>query len=266
MRRFIYYNSSYVSGCTDADVLAFLSATGIVDATISSALCTLVTDLKSNGLWSKMKYIYPFVGGTATTNKFNLKDPQDLDASFRLTFIGGVTHTNGFNPNGLNGYADTHCIPSTNVTLNNEHLCIVSNTNNVPSTPDSVDCGAFDAVSNASLLAIVGTASKNIFQSRMNGDLVITPNANATGVYVASKVSTTTLSIYKNGSLSNSGASIGSLSTRNIFLGTLNLGSPYGSGYTNQNYTFASYGDGLSSSEVSTLTSIINTFNTALSR
>ena len=31
-----------------------------------------------------MKAIYPFVGGTATTHKFNLKDPADINAAFRL--------------------------------------------------------------------------------------------------------------------------------------------------------------------------------------
>ena len=54
-----------------------------------------------------MKALYPFVGGTATSHKFNLKDPRDLDAAFRLQFNGGWTHnSNGVTPNGTNGYAD----------------------------------------------------------------------------------------------------------------------------------------------------------------
>ena len=32
-----------------------------------------VKELKNNNLWSKMMAIYPMVGGTATSNKFNLK-------------------------------------------------------------------------------------------------------------------------------------------------------------------------------------------------
>ena len=42
---------SFVS--VDSDAQAFLTATGITDATISSAINTLVVDLKGLNLWSK---------------------------------------------------------------------------------------------------------------------------------------------------------------------------------------------------------------------
>jgi hypothetical protein len=96
----------------DPDAEAFLTATGITDATITSAINTLVLDLKGYGIWTKMKAIYPIVGGTAATHKFNLKDPRDLDAAFRLEFFGGITHSvNGMQGNGTNGYAETHLRP-----------------------------------------------------------------------------------------------------------------------------------------------------------
>ena len=48
------------------------------------------------------------VGGTATSHKFNLKDPRDLDAAYRLVFNGGWVHSStGALPNGTTGYADT---------------------------------------------------------------------------------------------------------------------------------------------------------------
>jgi hypothetical protein len=69
----------------------------------------LVVDLKAAGVWTKMKAIYPFVGGTATTHKFNLKDPRDVDVAYRLTFVGGWTHTGaGALSNGTTGYANTN--------------------------------------------------------------------------------------------------------------------------------------------------------------
>ena len=92
----------------DADALAFITAAAITDATQQTAIDTLVKGMKADGIWTKMKAIYPFVGGTATTHKWNLKDPRDLDAAFRLVFNGGWTHSsNGALPNGTNGYADT---------------------------------------------------------------------------------------------------------------------------------------------------------------
>jgi hypothetical protein len=92
----------------DPDASLFLRTAGITDTTQQSAIDTLVLELKNAGIWSKMKAIYPFVGGTATTHKFNLKDPRDADAAFRLSFVGGWTHSStGALPNGTNAYADT---------------------------------------------------------------------------------------------------------------------------------------------------------------
>jgi len=45
----------------DSDYQAFITATGITEPTQSAALETLVADLKSYGLWSKMKAVYPMV-------------------------------------------------------------------------------------------------------------------------------------------------------------------------------------------------------------
>jgi len=99
----------------DPDAQAFLTAAAITDPTITSAIDTLVVDLKGYGIWNKMKAIYPFVGGTASSHKFNLKDPRDLDAAFRLVFIGGWTHSvNGVQGNLTNAFADTYLVPSTN--------------------------------------------------------------------------------------------------------------------------------------------------------
>jgi hypothetical protein len=55
-----------------------------------------------------MKALYPFVGGTASQHKFNLKNPLDTDAAFRLVFNGGITHSStGVKGNGTNAYYQT---------------------------------------------------------------------------------------------------------------------------------------------------------------
>lgn len=93
---------------TDTDVLAFVAASGITDNTQRSAVNTLVTSLKGYSIWTKLNAIYPFVGGTASTHKWNLKDPRDLDAAYRLSFSGGWTHNaNGITGNGTNALANT---------------------------------------------------------------------------------------------------------------------------------------------------------------
>ena len=105
---------SVATPSVDPDAQAFLTAAAITDPTITSAIDTLVGQLKADSIWTKMKAIYPFVGGAAASHKFNLKDPRDLDAAFRLVFNGGITHdANGITGNGTNGYADTKIVLNT---------------------------------------------------------------------------------------------------------------------------------------------------------
>jgi hypothetical protein len=92
----------------DADALSFITAASITDNTQKTAINTLVTDLKTYNIWTKMKALYPFVGGSAFSHKFNLKDPRDDNGAFRLLFVNGWTHSStGALPNGTDAYADT---------------------------------------------------------------------------------------------------------------------------------------------------------------
>ena len=99
--------------------------------------------MKTASIWTKMKAVYPFVGGTPTTHKWNLKDPRDTDAAFRLNFIGGWTHSStGALPNGTNGYANTHII--SNVSFNNTTFSAVGyySRTNTAATSSEYDCGS----------------------------------------------------------------------------------------------------------------------------
>lgn len=85
----------------DPDYQAFTTATGITQPTQSAALETLVSDLKSYGLWSKMKAIYPMV-----TDKNNrLSDSQTLTNNW-FTVSASVTPSASTAPDGtLTGFA-----------------------------------------------------------------------------------------------------------------------------------------------------------------
>lgn len=87
---------------------AITGAGGSLTDAEKTATNTLVLNLKSVGLWSKMIGLYPVVGGSATAHQFNLADPSQ----YNLTFGGTWTHSStGVSPSS-NGYASTGIIPS----------------------------------------------------------------------------------------------------------------------------------------------------------
>ena len=70
-----WYGYNHSASGFDADAQAFITAASITDPTQQSAINTLVVNLKSYGIWNQMFAIYPFVGGTAASHKWNLKNP-----------------------------------------------------------------------------------------------------------------------------------------------------------------------------------------------
>lgn len=106
--------SGIASGFANAEAAAYFSAAGITDATQQAAYDAFVTSLKSYGIYNKTFAIYPFLGGTAASHKWNAINPLDTDAAFRLTYTGGVTHAStGVTTNGTTGFADTKFVPTT---------------------------------------------------------------------------------------------------------------------------------------------------------
>jgi len=125
-------DSNTLTTVYDADAQAFITAAVITVLVQKTAINELTIGLKADSLWTSMKALYPFVGGTATQHKFNLKNPLDTDAAFRLVFNGGWTHSStGALPNGVNAYADTKIIPSVNLSLNSTHVSYYSRTTSV---------------------------------------------------------------------------------------------------------------------------------------
>ena len=128
----------------DPDAQAFIIAAGITNPLQITAINSLVMQLKAANVWTFLQAIYPIVGGTAATHKYNLKNPLDTDAAFRLNFTGGWTHAaTGMTPNGTTGFADTNFDP------NSDLLSYTSGTmgfySRTANATDGVDLGATSA-------------------------------------------------------------------------------------------------------------------------
>lgn len=264
-------NTLAIPAFTDADAQAFITAAAITDPTQQSAINQLVTDLKGYGVWSKMKAVYPFVGGTASSHKFNLKDPRDLDAAFRLVFSGGWTHSSqGALPNGVNAFADTFLNPSVSLAQNDTHLSYYSRTNilntgqfeiGVYPLPSGVGASSFGISSNASP---IGHFRSRVSTSTPSTSYIPTDSR---GLFVASRIISTQQKAYKNGILQAT-ANINSNGIANvkISIGGIRLDAITVSDYTAKQCAFASIGDGLTDTEAANFYTAVQTFQVTLGR
>lgn len=246
----------------DPDAKLFIAAAGITDPTQVNAINTLVLDLKGYSIWTKMKAIYPIVGGTASSHKFNLKDPRDLDVAFRLAFSTGWTHSaNGMTP--ANAFADTKLIPSTAIFGSNQniHLSYYSRSNTA---------GGYEFGNSLSGLAnqfglIAKYSNNNIYAFFGAFNNIAVP----TGLGFAMANSTSAgVKAIKNGVVVRTGAvaSVNLASfTRSTYLGADNrIG--VAAEFSTKQCLFASIGEGLTDTEASNFYTAVQAYQTTLGR
>jgi len=249
----------------DADAQAFFTATGITDTTQKSAVNQLVLDLKSYGIWTKMKAIYPIVGGTSTTHKYNLKDPRDLDAAFRLTFATGMTHSStGMVSNGSSGYANTYLNGNTVLSATSNHMSFYSGTQ---VSAVQYEMGILITSQYSLTLFESVTVKKSFIQGTYPTNTATVNDSNTKGFQIGSKTSATSLKLYWNNSnvATNTASYSSAIQSGNIFLCAVN----YNSGptaYSTKECRFASIGDGLTDTESSNFYTAVQAMQTTLSR
>jgi hypothetical protein len=259
----------------DTDAQAFITAASITDGTQQSAVNQLVLDLKSANIWTKMKAIYPIIGGSASTHKWNLKDPRDLDAAFRLTFTTGWTHSsNGMLPNGTSAYANTFLTPNINLTNNNSHISVYLRTNTDNNATDmgiQDDMGAGITVSSYYIITRLSNTLYGTIQTT-DENRIIGANTDSRGFYITSRTTSTSLKQYKNSSIfgTNTNTSTGTRARYSMPLGAVryinDAGSNTYSSYSTREQAFASIGDGLTDAEALSFYNAVQTYQTTLGR
>jgi hypothetical protein len=196
-----------------------------------------------------MKALYPVVGGTATSHKWNLKDPRDLDAAFRLTFTAGWTHSStGMTP--TNAYANTFLIPSTSLSLNNVHISHYSRTD---SNVLSCDIGC-QILSNTPSLGIFPTSTYTAYRINDYTFSTIT-TINSFGFKIGSRNLSTTKKMVSNSSIINTLVTSTGIPNQSILIGAYQDNGAINY-YSNRQCAFASIGDGLTDQDA------INFYNT----
>jgi hypothetical protein len=246
-------------GGIDPDAQAFITAASITNPTQQSAINQLVVDLKGYSIWSKMSAIYPFCGGSASSHKFNLKDPRDLDAAFRLVFSGGVTHSStGATFNGTNGFADTKLASNGVLAQNSTHFSAYSRTNN-----QSGGYIVANGNANASGECKIFTRwfDNNCYSGVNTFGQVPTANSDSRGYFIVNRISATQHSVVIRGTKTDFNTNSSGLNTN-----TFRICSAISTAYDNKEVAFASIGDGLSNTELSNLNTAVQAFQTTLGR
>jgi hypothetical protein len=248
----------------DTEAAAFLTAAGITDPIISGAIDTLVVDLKAANIWSKMKAIYPMVGDTVSTHKWNLKDPRDLDSAFRLQFFGGWTHnSNGVTPNGVNAFANTFFNPRTSLTIGSNSQGQYQRLNSI----DSGFRGVWDnTVAYRLEICTQSTSFAGTCRTIANGaDLNPAAIADTRGL-ILSKSQGGQFKFLRNSSIiasTTDGSTI--YPNRPYYLGA-NNNNGTAAFFSNMPISFSFLGDGLTDTEAANLYTSVQTFQTSLSR
>lgn len=251
----------------DADATAFISASGITDETQKTAINTLTLALKDGDVWDSLLAIYPFVGGSASTHKWNLKNPADTDAAFRLTFTGGWTHdSNGAKANGTNAWANTFFVPSTHLSsADSTHLSGLYNEEITEVNVNSIMMGSFNSFTSRMAL-VFNTGS--LESGNLGAVIAAGTQTSRIGYVLSTKTSSTVTTVYKNGTEVATGNSGGTRPSGAIVLASIRLanGTVWTGGYDRNRFGFVTIGTALDSTKVTNLTNAVLQFNEDIGR
>ncbi|NBP60322.1 MAG: hypothetical protein EBR30_21090 [Cytophagia bacterium] len=248
----------------DPDAQAYFNAnTAITSTADKNAINTFFLGCKTDGYYTKIKAMYLPLWLSATDNKWNLVNPLDTNAAFRLTFSTGWSFSStGMKPNGVNAYANTYIIPSVNLINNNTHTLFYSRTNTDGLNFD-FGCGLASGQYYDFILKYLNNLYADCYNS--SSGRILTTNTNSTGLYINNRTASNVFKIFKNGSqlgATNTGASTGFTSlTMVITISALNENGIrlY---YSPRENCFFSCGEGLTDTQATNFSNRINTLMT----
>jgi hypothetical protein len=239
----------------DPDAQAFITAAAITNPTQQAAINTLVTDLKGYSIWTKMRALYPFVGGTNAQHAWNLKNT----AQYQISWAGGVTSSaNGILGNGTNGYGDTF-LNNNVIGQNDNHISVYVRTSGGNT---GADISSHNGSSFGTNLVTNFLGGVTGFNNTPGGYFTLT-QATQGGLYINRRLSSTQFILQRNTTQqTNSNVSSSYITTSFKLLRNGNLNQDY----SNKNLAFASIGDGLTDTEAANFYTAVQAFQTTLSR
>jgi hypothetical protein len=163
------------------------------------------TDLISAGLLPSgtgagiVKVLYPFVGGSATSHKYNFIDPQDTDLAKRIVWFGGMTHNaDGITGNGSNAYGNMFINPDPDFNINDVGMSYLCSNSGIDG---NTIFGVQDASDTTRFFHFPAFDGANTTQSNINSGSSQLIAAARQGFHSIQRTSGTNQNTYRNGVL-----------------------------------------------------------------
>jgi len=252
-------NSLYIY---DLDAQNFITTAAISNSTEQTAINDLVIGLKSDSLWTSMLAVYPFVGGTSTSCKYNLRNTATFTLTFAGSWLPASFTSNGIQPNGTDTYANTNFTPSTSWALGNSSISAYSKTNNVMAS--GVIYGVRGGASSTTYPVLNVSSTSNFHNSNVVNSPSPLPTSTACN-FISSRINTTSVIMAINGtaasyaSLENTLASLAIALAARRNVASIDL-------YSTRQLAFAHIGTGLTTVQCASLYTRIQAFQTTLGR
>jgi hypothetical protein len=250
----------------DVDAQAFFdrvtTAGGTLSETEKNATNQLVLDMKSAGIWSSMKAVYPMVGASAAACAQNLKS-----SSFTGTFSSGWTFSsNGVEGNGSSAFFDTALNTSTNLTSTSTHLSIYVRNDSNAGAPYDLGNASNAGMTTDPTYLIARYASNTAYLGIADVDYATkSVSLDSRGFWLGGTNGSRAQIFYRNGTSVATGTGSGNFANNNLYLGGANAGgTPLF--FSDKQYALCSIGDGLSGTNQSDFYTAVQAFQTTLSR
>lgn len=222
------------------------------------AVDTYVKSLKTAGVFSKLKAVYPMIGGNASTHKWNLINPQDTDAAFRMLWFGGGVHSKtGWKGNGVDAYGDTRFFQDQFSVLNNESFGVYSMTENTSNTCE------------------IGTGNSRLFISEGSGTAYYTSQNTSTkslsvtsslGFMAANRITNNEFSTYRGLTKNIFNNNFSSVLDNDSFLLSAWNNNGVASGLSSRELPYAFIGEGLTETQMTAHYNAVQQLQTDLGR
>jgi hypothetical protein len=248
-------------GCTQAT--SFLARTSGLNGAHTIAYTTLICGLVTDGVWTKLDFLHVYGTQDATNALLNL-----VSSSFSATLVNvpSFTADQGFTGDGSTSYINTGFNPSTaggNYTQNNASFGMYDRTSTVIVT-NSPLMGTYDGTN---VSAYYPNGGDNFLYARINSgfDGGAGASINHQGFFMLSRTGATAVAVFKNGSsLYSTATSSTGLPNNSFFTLAANFsGTPTTPLADQVAADFA--GGGLNTTDLSNLSSRVNTFFTTFS-